>query len=181
MLYGLGTALAAFAPNLPILYLTQGVIGGIGLGLGYIVPLAMLVRWFPDHRGLVAGLAVAGFGAGAMVVSPVAAAMLATLGLSPTLLTLGAAYLVIRVGAAQLSQAAPEGYAPPGWAPGPLAESTAGTGDFGLAAALRSPRWYLLWLILALNVTAGTALISVASPLAQELTRVTATEAALAV
>jgi MFS transporter, OFA family, oxalate/formate antiporter len=181
MLYGLGTALAAFAPNLPILYLTQGVIGGIGLGLGYIVPLAMLVRWFPDHRGLVAGLAVTGFGAGAMVVSPVAAAMLATLGLSPTLLTLGAAYLVIGVGAAQLFQAAPEGYAPPGWAPGPLAESTAGTGDFGLAAALRSPRWYLLWLILALNVTAGTALISVASPLAQELTRVTATEAALAV
>src|ERR1700730_15050900 len=100
MLYGLGTALAAFAPNLPILYLTQGVIGGIGLGLGYIVPLAMLVRWFPDHRGLVAGLGVAGFGAGAMVVSPVAAAMFATLGLSPTLLTLGAAYLVIGVGAA---------------------------------------------------------------------------------
>jgi MFS transporter, OFA family, oxalate/formate antiporter len=181
MLYGLGTALAAVAPNLPILYLTQGVIGGIGLGLGYIVPLAMLVRWFPDHRGLVAGLAVAGFGAGAMVVSPVAAAMLAAFGLSHTLLTLGAAYLIIGVGAAQLFQAAPEGYAPTGWVPDPQTESSASAGDLGLAAALRSPRWYLLWLILALNVTAGTALVSVASPLAQELTRVTASEAALAV
>src|SRR6266849_2638069 len=79
MLYGLGTALAAFAPNLPILYLTQGVVGGIGLGLGYIVPLAMLVRWFPDHRGLITGIAVFGFGAGAAMVSPLAAAMLAAL------------------------------------------------------------------------------------------------------
>jgi MFS transporter, OFA family, oxalate/formate antiporter len=181
VLYGLGTALAAFAPNLPMLYLTQGVMGGIGLGLGYIVPLAMLVRWFPDHRGLVAGLAVAGFGAGAMVVSPLAAAMLAALGLSHTLLALGAGYLIIGVGAAQLFRVAPEGYVPPGWVPGPLNESTASAGDFGLAAALRSPRWYLLWLILALNVTAGTALVSVASPLAQQLSRVTASEAALAV
>jgi OFA family oxalate/formate antiporter-like MFS transporter len=181
MLYGLGTALAAFAPNLPILYLTQGVMGGIGLGLGYIVPLAMLVRWFPDHRGLIAGLAVAGFGAGAMVVSPLAAAMLAALGLQHTLLALGAGYLVIGVGAAQLFRAAPEGYAPREWAPEVLAESTASERDLGLAAALRSPRWYLLWLILALNVTAGAALVSVASPLAQELTRVTAGEAALAV
>ncbi len=181
MLYGLGTALAACAPNLPILYLTQGVMGGIGLGLGYIVPLAMLVRWFPDHRGLVAGLAVAGFGAGAMVVSPLAAAMLAALGLQHTLLALGAGYLVIGVGAAQLFRAAPESYAPPSLVPEALAEPTASERDFGLAAALRSPRWYLLWLILALNVTAGAALVSVASPLAQELTRVTAGEAALAV
>jgi len=181
ILYGLGTALAAFAPNLPILYLTQGVMGGIGLGLGYIVPLAMLVRWFPDRRGLVAGLAVAGFGAGAMVVSPLAAAMLAALGLPHTLLALGAGYLIIGVGAAQLFRAAPERYAPSGFALDALVESTASERDLGLAAALRAPRWYLLWLILALNVTAGAALVSVASPLAQELTGVTARAAALVV
>ena len=181
VLYGLGTALAGCAPNLPLLYLTQGVVAGIGLGLGYIVPLAMLVRWFPDHRGLIAGLAVTGFGAGAMLVSPLAAAMLPTLGLQHTLLALGAGYLVIGVGAAQLFRAAPEGYAPLGWVASAPLQSTANDGDLSLAAALRSPRWYLLWLILALNVTAGAALISVASPLAQELTRVSATQAALAV
>jgi MFS transporter, OFA family, oxalate/formate antiporter len=181
ILYGLGTALAGAAPNLPILYLTQGVIAGIGLGLGYIVPLAMLVRWFPDHRGLIAGLAVTGFGAGAMVVGPLAAAMLPALGLRHTLLALGAGYLVIGIGAAQFFRAAPEGYAPNGWASSALVRSTASESDLPLAAALRSPRWYLLWLILALNVTAGAALISVASPLAQELTGVSTTQAALAV
>ncbi|HEX6840310.1 MAG TPA: MFS transporter, partial [Stellaceae bacterium] len=172
VLYGLGTALAGCAPNLPILYLTQGVIAGIGLGLGYIVPLAMLVRWFPDHRGLIAGLAVTGFGAGAMIVGPLAAAMLPALGLKHTLLVLGAGYLVIGIGAAQLFRAAPEGYAPRGRTPTTLAPSPVSDADLRLAAALRSPRWYLLWLLLALNVTAGTALISVASPLAQELTGV---------
>jgi OFA family oxalate/formate antiporter-like MFS transporter len=116
-----------------------------------------------------------------MVVSPLAAVMLPALGLQHTLLVLGAGYLVIGVGAAQLFRAAPEGYAPRGWAPSARAESTASDRDLSLAAALRSPRWYLLWLILALNVTAGAALISVASPLAQELARVSATEAALAV
>jgi len=181
VLYGLGTALGGGAPNLPLLYLTQGAIAGIGLGLGYIVPLAMLVRWFPDHRGLIAGLAVTGFGAGAMVVSPLAAAMLPALGLQHTLLALGAGYLVIGVGAAQFFRAAPDGYAPRGWTPGAPAPSAASGEDVTLPAALRAPRWYLLWLILALNVTAGAALISVASPLAQELTGVTTTEAALAV
>jgi len=181
ILYGLGTALAGCAPNLPILYLTQGVIAGIGLGLGYIVPLAMLVRWFPDHRGLIAGLAVTGFGAGAMLVSPLAAVMLPALGLKQTLLMLGAGYLVTGVGAAQFFRAAPEGYAPRGWTPRALAPSAVSDGDLCLAAALRSPRWYLLWLILALNVSAGAALISVAAPLAQEMTGVSAAQAALTV
>jgi len=139
------------------------------------------VRWFPDHRGLITGIAVFGFGAGAAMVSPLAAAMLAALGLQHTLLALGAGYLVIGVGAAQLFRAAPESYAPPSLVPEALAEPTASERDFGLTAALRSPRWYLLWLILALNVTAGAALVSVASPLAQELSGVTPGTAALAV
>jgi OFA family oxalate/formate antiporter-like MFS transporter len=181
LLYGLGVMLAAMAPNLPLLYLTQGMIGGVGLGLGYIVPLAMLMRWFPDHRGLVSGLAVAGFGAGAVGVSPLAAQLVEAVGLRETGLALGAAYLVIGVGAAQLFRAAPDGYAPPGWSPPARREAEDGARDWSLAAALRSPRWYLLWFILALNVTAGAALVSVASPLAQELTGVTAAKAAVAV
>ena len=140
----------------------------------------MLVRWFPDHRGLIAGLAVTGFGAGAMVVSPLAAAMLPALGLKHTLLILGAGYMVSGVGAAQFFRAAPDGYAPRGWTPTVLTSSVSDS-DLCLAEALRAPRWYLLWLILALNVSAGAALLSVASPLAQELTGVGAGEAAIAV
>lgn len=174
--YGVGVILSGFvAPNIYLLYLTFGIIGGIGLGLGYIVALAMLIKWFPDRRGFITGLAVAGFGAGASITGPIAAnLMLPSLGLSATFIWLGIAYLIIVVVAAQFYRTAPDGYAPPGWTPPEKLQTTSTARDYTLGEALRSPRWYLLWLILALNVTAGAALISVASPLAQLFTHVTA-------
>lgn len=178
ILYGVGIALSGFvAPNIYLLYLTYGIIGGIGLGLGYIVALAMLIKWFPDRRGFITGLAVAGFGAGAALTGPIAANyMLPTtaLGLNNTFLFLGIAYLVIVVVAAQFFRTAPEGYAPAGWTPTPKLQEARATHEYTLAESLASPRWYVLWLILALNVTAGAALISVASPLATDFTKVTA-------
>jgi OFA family oxalate/formate antiporter-like MFS transporter len=176
ILYGLGVILSGFvAPNIYLLYLTFGIIGGIGLGLGYIVALAMLIKWFPDRRGFITGLAVAGFGAGASITGPIAAnLMLPSLKLNGTFIWLGIAYLIIVVVAAQFYRTAPEGYAPPGWTPTEKLQTTSTAREYTLAEALRSPRWYLLWLILALNVTAGAALISVASPLAQSFTHVTA-------
>src|SRR5216684_1801409 len=118
-LYGLGIFLASFvSPNITLLYLTYGVIGGIGLGLGYIVALAMLIRWFPERRGFITGLAVAGFGGGAAITAPIAAnLLLPSVKLNTTFLILGIAYLVIIVIAAQFFRTAPEGYAPPGWVP----------------------------------------------------------------
>jgi OFA family oxalate/formate antiporter-like MFS transporter len=181
LLYGAGVFLAALAPNLTLFYVTQGVIAGIGLGLGYIVPLAMLIGWFPDKRGLITGLAVAGFGAGAAIVGPLAAAMLRQDGLSATLMILGAGYLAVGVGAAQLFRAAPEGYAPRGWTPPDRSANALARRDFTLGEALNTPRWYLLWLVLALNVSAGAALISVASPLTCQFTGVPPGTAALAV
>ena len=182
ILYGLGVILAAFAaPNIFILYLTFGIIGGIGIGLGYIVALAMLIKWFPDRRGFITGLAVAGFGAGALITSPVAAALITSVGLGRTFLYLGIAYLVVIVIVAQFFRMAPEGYAPAGWTPSVRQQTDRATRDFTLLEALRLPRWYVLWLILALNVTAGAALISVASPLAQKFTGVGAVTAALLV
>ena len=181
LLYGGGVCLAAFAPNIVVLYLTFGIIGGIGLGLGYIVPVAMLIRWFPDKRGLISGLAVAGFGGGAMAVSPFAAALLRSTGLHGTLIVLGLAYIGIIVAAAQFFRAAPEDYAPKGWQRPVSADHGAAARHYTLAEALRSPGWYLLWLVLALNVTAGAALVSVAAPLAQNICGVTPTTAALAV
>ena len=182
ILYGLGVLLSAFAaPNIFILYLTFGIIGGIGIGLGYIVALAMLIKWFPDRRGFITGLAVAGFGAGALITSPVAAALITSVGLGSTFLYLGIAYLVVIVIVAQFFRAAPEGYAPAGWTPSTRQQGDRSKREYTLLEALRLPRWYVLWLILALNVTAGAALISVASPLAQKFTGVGAVTAALLV
>ena len=182
ILYGLGVLLATFAaPNLLVLYLTFGIIGGIGVGLGYIVALAMLIKWFPDRRGFITGLAVAGFGGGAVITGLVAAALIKSVGVGSTFLYLGIAYLVVIVVVAQFFRKAPDGYAPAGWTPSARQQADRSVREYTLAEALRLPRWYLLWLILALNVTAGAALISVASPLAQKFTGVGALTAALIV
>jgi len=181
ILYGLGIILAGLttpAHSLPLLYLTYGIIGGIGIGLGYIVPLAMLIKWFPDRRGFITGLAVAGFGLGALLTAQIAPPLLdpklsSYIGLNSTFLYLGVAYLIIVVIAAQFFRRAPDGYAPAGWVPSARVQEVRSTRDYTLQEALRAPRWYVLWLILALNVTAGAALISVASPLAQSFTGVT--------
>lgn len=190
IIYGAGIMLSAFAaPNIGVLYLTYGVIGGIGIGLGYIVALAMLIRWFPDRRGFITGLAVAGFGAGAALTGPIASNFLlgavklgkpspaGYMGLNNSFLVLGAVYLVIIVIAAQFFRRAPEGYTPPGWEPVATPQNIATTRNYILREALVSPKWWVLWLILALNVTAGAALISVASPLAVKFTGVTSTVA----
>ena len=171
LLYGSGVLLSGIAPNLATLYLAHGVLGGIGLGLGYIVPLAVLIGWFPDKRGFITGLAVMGFGFGALVTGPLATGMIASLGVQTTLMMLGATYLVIVVIAAQFMRSASENYAPPGWVP-PARQALRSDRDMTLIDALRTPHWYLLWLMLALNVTAGAALISVAAPLTQEFTQV---------
>ncbi|HEX9134445.1 MAG TPA: OFA family MFS transporter [Ktedonobacteraceae bacterium] len=182
ILYGLGVILATFAaPNIFILYLTFGIIGGIGVGLGYIVALAMLIKWFPDRRGFITGLAVAGFGGGALITSPIAAALITSVGVGSTFLYLGIAYLVVIVIVAQFFRTAPDGYAPAGWTPSARQQIDRSRREYTLAEAIRLPRWYVLWLILALNVTAGAAVISVASPLAQKFTGVDVVTAALLV
>ncbi|MGI9057898.1 MAG: L-lactate MFS transporter [Ktedonobacteraceae bacterium] len=180
--YGLGIILAAFtAPNLYLLYLTYGILGGIGLGLGYIVALAMLIKWFPDRRGFITGLAVAGFGGGAVITAPVAASLIKSIGVGSTFLYLGIAYLVVVVVAAQFFRTAPEGYAPAGWTASVKQQFIRARRDYTLGESLGTLRWYILWLILALNVTAGAALISVASPLAQKFTGVAAITASVIV
>lgn len=178
-LYGLGVFLASFvSPNITLLYLTYGVIGGIGLGLGYIVALAMLIKWFPDRRGFITGLAVAGFGGGAAITGPIASnLLLPSLKLNTTFFWLGIVYFVVVVVAAQFFRRAPEGYAPAGWTPSTQQQSIRSVREYTLRESLSTPRWYVLWLILALNVTAGAALISVAAPLAHDFTGVALTTA----
>ncbi|HEU4327273.1 MAG TPA: OFA family MFS transporter [Roseiflexaceae bacterium] len=176
VLYGLGVFLASFsADRLLWLYFSYGLLGGVGIGLGYIVPVATLVKWFPDRRGFITGLAVAGFGAGALVTAPVATALIGSVGVLRTFAYLGVAYLVLTVGAALCMRNPPAGYRPPGWNPSAAASATA---DFTLGGALRTWQWYALWALLFLNVTAGISIISQAAPMAQEIAGIDAAMAA---
>src|SRR5215207_2475293 len=170
VLYGVGIFLAGFASNsLVFLYLTYGFIAGAGIGLGYIVPVATLIKWFPDKRGFITGIAVAGFGAGALVTAPIAKQLVQGVGLFPTFAILGILYLVMVVGAALFMKNPPEGWTPEGWEP-EEEESGERTGvDYELGVALKTWQWYALWALLFLNVTAGIAIISEADPIAQEL------------
>jgi OFA family oxalate/formate antiporter-like MFS transporter len=178
VLYGLGTMLTGSAHSLTALYLTYGVIGGVGLGLGYIVPIATLVRWFPDKRGMITGLAVAGFGAGALVTAPVANSLIASAGVGRTFEVLGLAYLVVVLACALVMRNPPDGYAPAGYSASARQPGSAASQDFTLRQALGTWQWYALWLTLFLNTTAGIAIISQASPMAQEISGVSAATAA---
>jgi MFS transporter, OFA family, oxalate/formate antiporter len=174
-LYGLGVFLASFSANkLWWLYLSYGVIGGIGLGLGYIVPVATLVKWFPDRRGLITGIAVGGFGAGALITAPVASRLIQLVGVLPTFAYLGVGYFIIAIIAALFMQNPPEGWQPEGWTPTEKEVSQRASHDFVLSEALKTWQWWLLWLILFLNTSAGIAVISQEAPIFQELTGVTA-------
>jgi len=177
--YGLGVVLAGqVGGHLWLLYLAYGVLGGIGLGLGYIVPVATLINWFPDRRGMITGLAVAGFGAGALITAPVAQRLISSLGVSQTFTILGLFYFIAVSGSAVFMRNPPDGYRPPGWQP-PLSQQQQRSGqDYTLGEALKTWQWYGLWAILFLNTVAGISLISQTSPLAQEVTHVSAVAAA---
>jgi OFA family oxalate/formate antiporter-like MFS transporter len=162
VLYGTGTYLAGFAVgDLPMLYLTYGAIAGFGIGLGYIVPIATLVKWFPERRGLITGIAVAGFGCGALAFGPIARVLIAALGPWQAFKFLGLGFYTLVIGSALVLRD------PPGAAARdvPRAKATETT----LGAALHTWQWYALWALLFLNVTAGIAIIAEAAPMAQEL------------
>jgi OFA family oxalate/formate antiporter-like MFS transporter len=173
ILFGIGTILTGLADqmgSLPLLYLSYGVIGAVGNGFGYVTPIATLIRWFPDKRGLVSGLAVMGFGAGAFFMGQIAPKMVITLGLAQTFYIWGAIFLVVVTAAAQLYKNPPAGWLPAGFKPqaakgGGMAES------IPFNVAIRTRKWWTLWGMLFLNVSAGLGLISQLSPMAQDVIR----------
>src|SRR2546430_1171306 len=177
-LYGLGVLLASFSHNLWWLYLSYGVIGGIGLGLGYIVPVAVLVKWFPDRRGLITGIAVGGFGAGALITAPVATRLIQSVGVLTTFAYLGIAYLIVTGVTGLFMRNPPDGWKPEGWTPTASQTSHRAGHDFTLGEALKTWQWWALWLLLFLNTCAGISIISQEAPLFQELTKVSAVVAA---
>lgn len=169
VLFGLGTLITGFGDQIGSLitvYIGYGLFCGLGLGFGYITPIATLVKWFPDKRGLITGMAVMGFGLGSLMLTVLSPGMIASMGTAMTFYIFGAIFLVAVTAAAQLMIEPPAGYAPAGWTPPVGNKASAG---MTLGEAVGSKYFYLLWAMLFLNITAGIALISQASPMAQEL------------
>lgn len=178
-LWGTGVFLASFSGHrLWWLYLSYGVIGGSGLGCGYIVPVAVLVKWFPDRRGLMTGLAVGGFGGGTLVVAPIATRLIERVGPMPTFAYLGIGYLVVTLIAASFMKNPPVGWTPEGWTPTAKHIAQRAAKDYTLAEALKTRQFWALCALLSLNSIAGISVASQAAPIFQEMGKVTAVMAA---
>ncbi len=185
ILFGIGTLVAGLGDqigNIYVLYLGFGVIAALGNGFGYVTPIATLIRWFPDKRGLVTGLAVMGFGAGAFFMGQIAPAMIAKFkvvetaagaekiissGVAMTWYIWGIIFFILVTAAAQFYKNPPQGWLPAGFKPAASSVSAANSYKFG--EAVKKPQWWMLWLMLCLNVSAGLGLISQLSPISQDL------------
>lgn len=182
--FGLGIAgsgIAIHFESLPLLYLSYGVFGGIGLGIGYITPVSSLVKWFPDRRGLATGLAIMGFGFAALISSPLIVFLIGKVGIANTFFIMGSAYFLIIFASSRYLEAPPKGWIPEGMKV--LAETgkkkiKEDLSNLTANEAVKTKRFWYLWTMLFINITCGIAIISVASPMAQESTGLTAVAAA---
>ncbi|MEN3086445.1 L-lactate MFS transporter [Lacticaseibacillus paracasei] len=181
LLYGSGillTGLAVQLESLPLLYIGYGVVGGLGLGAGYVTPVSTIIAWFPDKRGLATGMAIMGFGFAAILTGPIAQNLIAGIGLVPTMYVLGTAYLLIMLTAAQVIRKPRPGEVPAA----DIAKSVSLTGTAMTAnQAVKTRSFRYLWLMFFINITCGIGLVAVASPMAQQQTGMSAATAAMMV
>jgi OFA family oxalate/formate antiporter-like MFS transporter len=180
IIMGGGIMLASTATSLTQLYLYYGIIGGAGIGMAYVCPLATCQKWFPDKRGLISGLAVAGFGAGALVFKPFILSFISSVGVSSTFLYLGIIYIIVVVIGAQVLVVPPAGYCPAGWTP-PAASSSGGGNDFATGQMLGTVQFYYLWIMYLFACTAGLMVIGLAKDIGINLVNLNAADAANAV
>jgi MFS family permease len=158
-----------------IVYLGYGVIGGIGLGLGYISPVSTLIKWFPDRPGMATGMAIMGFGGGAMIGSPLAVSLMerfstaSSVGVAPTMLVMGGLYFALMMFGVLTVRVPPPGWSPAGWTPPATAKRMITTANVHVDVALRTRAFWLLWAVLCLNVTAGIGVLGQASAMSQEM------------
>ncbi len=169
------SAAGVYAHNIWIIYLGYGVIGGFGLGLGYISPVSTLIKWFPDRPGMATGLAIMGFGGGALIASPLSVWLMARfstpmhVGVAETFICLGVIYLCFMLVGAAIVRIPPPGWRPAGWTAPTTPRKLVTTADVYVYEALKTPQFWLLWWVLCLNVTAGIGVIGQASAMSQEM------------
>jgi len=170
------SALGVYQHQIWLMWLGSGVIGGIGLGLGYISPVSTLIKWFPDRRGMATGMAIMGFGGGAMIGAPLADKLMkvfatpASVGVWQTFLVMAAIYFVFMMAGALSYRVPPTGWKPAGWTP-PATNANAmiTTKHVHASKVWGIPQFWLVWWVLCLNVTAGIGILGMASPLLQEI------------
>jgi len=169
------SALGVHTHQIYLLWIGSGVIGGCGLGLGYISPVSTLIKWFPDKRGMATGMAIMGFGGGAMIGAPLADRLMkhfatpTSVGVWETFLTLGVIYFVAMLAGAFGYRVPPTGWAPAGWTPSTQKSAMITTRHVHVREAWRLPQFWLLWGVLCLNVSAGIGVLGMASPMLQEI------------
>jgi MFS family permease len=173
-----GLAVAALGVGLHQLWLVwlgMGALGGVGLGIGYISPVSTLVKWFPDRRGMATGMAIMGFGGGAMIGAPLATLIMGTFkdasgpGVWQTFLVLAAIYFVFMIAGSFAYRIPPSNWKPEGWMKPEVTRKLTTSGHVHLSRAARTPQFWLIWLVLLMNVSAGIGVLSVASPMLQQL------------
>lgn len=174
----LGSGLAIQLQSLPMFLICYGIIGGIGLGLGYITPVSTLVKWFPDRRGLATGMAIMGFGFAALIFGPLMQTLFDRVGVSNAFYILGLLYMIIIIASATYIERPPEGYLPDGYKPGENKKIKADISNIDANSALKTTRFYYIWIMMFINISCGIALISAASPLIQSKLHYTPMQAA---
>jgi MFS family permease len=168
-------AFGVYVHQLWIMWLGAGVIGGVGLGLGYISPVSTLIKWFPDHRGMATGFAIAGFGGGAMIGAPLANLLInyfktpTSVGVWETFATMGVIYFVFMMIGAFAYRVSPVGWQPDAWTPPSEKKTMISEHHVHLDNAHKTPQFWLIWGVLCLNVSAGIGVIGMASPMLQEI------------
>ena len=166
--------------SLPLFYFGYGFVGGIGLGIGYISPVSTLIKWFPDRKGVATGMAIMGFGGGAMIGSPLAVGLMAhfkgdaPMGVAPTLIAMGVIYLVFMQFGVWTIRVPADDWKPAGYVPNQEHSALITSGNVSADNAIKTPQFWLLWVVLLCNVTAGIGVLETASPLIQSVIKGTA-------
>src|SRR5277367_6700078 len=158
-----------------IIYLGYGVLGGCGLGIGYISPVSTLIKWFPDRPGMATGMAIMGFGGGALIAAPLSVLLMAHFktaasnGVLETFVTMGVIYFMFTMIGVYSARVPADGWKPEGWTPPLKPPALVTQAQVAVEAASRTPQFWLLWVVLCMNVTAGIGVLSQASPMIQEI------------
>ncbi len=168
-------AIGVVTHQLWLLWVGPGIIGGVGLGLGYISPVSTLIKWFPDRRGMATGMAIMGFGGGALIGSPLANVLMnyfksgSGVGVWQTFVVMGCGYFCYMIAGAFGYRLPPHGWKPDGWTPPSTTKAMITSGNVDLKNAHKTPQFWLIWAVLCLNVSAGIGVIGMASPMLQEI------------